>query len=158
MNNEIKNNQLDNLDFNKTAKLVEAEIFTFNFQLNEFDEQFQQKKIKIIEIEVKTEIYSEEEEIYHFSESINPDSESSRLSFIGKRNRALQLKILLEQKLGEDKIQQSIKILYNEFTSKRLIDLEKYDQNFYQTLLPFLSLKECENFVPLLFQLIILSK
>ncbi|CAD8062004.1 unnamed protein product [Paramecium sonneborni] len=139
--------------FFKHAKLKQLK------QNDNLSEQFQPKKILIMDSEIQSEINDENEiNLNSFQESDKLEKESSQSSFIGKSNRALQLKILLEQVLDVDKIQQSIKILLNEFTSKRFKDLEKQDENFYQKLLPFLSLQECKNFVPLFFQLIFLQK
>ncbi|CAD8091256.1 unnamed protein product [Paramecium sonneborni] len=135
------------------AKMEEALI-----EKDEIDEQFEQKKKQIMETEGQSDIRVEEDEVESSLETSQPVSDSSKLSFFGKTNGVLQLKTLLEQALGANKTQQAIKILLNELNTKPLEDVEKHGQNYYQKLLPFLSLEERKNFVPLLFQLIVLTK
>ncbi|CAD8079658.1 unnamed protein product [Paramecium sonneborni] len=135
------------------AKMEEALI-----EKDEVDEQFEQQKKQILESEGQSDIRVEEEEVESSLEKTKPITESSQLSFLGKTNGVEQLKIHLEQVLGANKMRQAIQTLINELNTKPLEEVEKNGQNYYQKLLPFLSLEERKNFVLLLFQLIVLTK
>ncbi|CAD8056278.1 unnamed protein product [Paramecium primaurelia] len=153
----IKFDQSDDKNAIEDAKIC-AKMEEALIEKEEVDEKFEQTKQRIMESEVEGKILYEEEEQEISPEIVKPVSESSQLSFLGKSNGVLQLKTLLEQVLGADKTQQAFKILLNELNTKPLEDVEKNGQNNYQKLLPFLTLEERKNFVPLLFQLIVLTQ
>ncbi|CAD8154431.1 unnamed protein product [Paramecium octaurelia] len=152
----IKFDQSDDKNASEDAKIF-AKMEEALIEKEDIDEQFEQTKKRIMESEGQAEILVEEEE-QEVQDSVQPVSESSQLSFLGKSNGVLQLRTLLEQVLGANKTQQAFKILLNELNTKPLEDVEKHGQNYYQKLLPFLSLEERKNFVPLLFQLIVLTQ
>ncbi|CAD8158186.1 unnamed protein product [Paramecium pentaurelia] len=153
----IKFDQSDDKNAIEDAKIC-AKMEEALIEKEEVDEKFEQTKQRIMESEVEGKILYEEEELEISPDNVKPVSESSQLSFLGKSNGVLQLKTLLEQVLGADKTQQAFKILLNELNTKPLEDVEKNGQNNYQKLLPFLTLEERKNFVPLLFQLIVLTQ